>query len=181
LNWRKWNEVEGAPHGKMFYGFIALFGALGIVFFCYVAIGDPTDSSLIWRVAYGARAPLYLLGMLQALERLVGPERALRRTAELSEGIKLGILIGRWATLVVSVGGFLIAVIASFYLGPDWQDLCGDLKILTLSMLMLCFCLADLVGETTFSQTMWTTAWQRGATDGIGGLAKKRVSWRSLY
>ena len=181
MNWREWIRVEGAPHSRLFYGAMVLFCTLGVAFFTYVAVGNPTGSSLVWRVAYGARAPLYLLGMLQAVERLLRPERAQRRAAELSEGIRLGILIGRWATMVLSVMGFALALVASFYVGPDWQDVCGDLKLLTLSMLLLCFCLADLVGETTFSQAMWTTAWQQGAKDGIGGLAKKRISWRSLY
>ena len=160
---------------------MVFFCALGVAFFCYVSVGSSTELGWAWRVAYGARAPLYLMGMLQALERLVRPEQAAARSGTLTEGVKLGILIGRWLTIAVSLGGFVVVSVVSFFVQGDAEDVCDDLKLLILSMILLCFCLADLAGETTFSQAMWTNAWQRGAKDGSGGLAKRRISWHSLY
>lgn len=176
-----WASANDAPHGKVFYGLMCLLGALGVVFFVYVAVVNPTESALTWRILYAARTPVYLLGMLLAFERLFFPERARVRAEHMSEGEVLRILLARWITLGVALGGFILASVAGYLSGPEWQDVWDNLRILFLSFLFLCFSLADLVGEATFPQSMWTSAWVSGAADGMGGLAKRRRPRRSPY
>jgi hypothetical protein len=181
LNWRRWTEAGDAPHGKVFYGFTVLFGALGTAFFCSVAVSQLTDASVVWRILFAIPATFFLFGVLQSLERLVLPERARLRSGGLTEGVRLRILVARWVALVVSLAGCGVATLVRFIGNPGIQDACDDLRILFFSLVFLCYCLADLAGETVFPYSMLTTAWRRGAKDGSGGLAKRKRRRRSLY
>jgi len=128
-----------APHGKGFYVTVAIFASLFGFAFVWAAF---VDTPVVWRLVEAAVAAIFLIGALQAFERLLAQARAQARSAAISDVARarlLGlrsVLVGTGVTgyviyFVVRLAGtrvseimFLSAVF--IFAGAILADLCGE-------------------------------------------------------
>jgi hypothetical protein len=131
-----------APHGKLYYSTIALFAFLAAVLFSFATIRAKISS------LFGAAvATIFLLGALQALERLVRSQRAIQRSQALSASTRRrlriiceAIRVPAYAAYVI---GFTVRLAGTGYL----KGAATDTWLLGAFFFFAGACLADLAGE----------------------------------
>ena len=136
-----------APHGGFYYSAVAVFSfAFGLLFSFATLRTGPFS-------LFGATLSIILLlGALQALERLVRPERAIQRSSALSASTRRRLLIICEVIRVIAYAGFSIASIVRWLGSPPMKDAAKNAGELAALLFFIGSCLADLAGQQLFSR-----------------------------
>jgi hypothetical protein len=125
---RYWDMTAGvmpvtAPHGKGFYVAVAVFASLFGFLFVWGTFasgslaGVPLDTPMVWRLVSVGIAAIFVIGAMQAFERLLAPARAQARSAAISDVARGRLLTLR--SVLVGLGGirYLIASVMHLVAG----------------------------------------------------------------
>jgi hypothetical protein len=135
-----------SPHGKAYYSLIAFFALLFGAVFTWGVLHS-SNESMASRLFGAGLAIVCLLGGLQALERLLRPEQANRRSRAFSESARLKIHL---ACHVIRIAGTVGLFCGPFLHLLGMKDFGTDLGELGGLLLFVGGCLADLIGRRLF-------------------------------
>lgn len=134
------------PHGRPFYWTIAILGPLALLKFAGDAI-EP-DGRPVWMRAISVIvAAAFLMGFLQALERLFRPDNALERSRQLSDSTRERLDATRSALCTLSSLGMLTVLAVRLIGGKDHKDLSQNLWDFISAGICASESLADISGE----------------------------------
>lgn len=129
-----------APHGKGFYVTVAVFAS---VYCCGFVWGAFVDTSTLWQVASAGVAAIFLIGTVQAFERLLAPARAQARSAAIT-----GVARARLRVLSsVLLGMGVAAAMADFAVRVFWGGHLSYISVVFGVFLFAGYLVADICGE----------------------------------
>jgi hypothetical protein len=139
-------EQTSSPHSKVFYSGTALFASLVVFVFTW-GVFHVRSAEAGSDIFAGVLIMVFLVAALQALERLLWPEKASHRSRSLSDSTRLKI---RMSCNIIRIMGT-----AGLFSGPfirllGFRDAGIDLGELSALLLFMGVCLADLIGERLF-------------------------------
>jgi hypothetical protein len=128
-----------SPHGRTYYSAFACIALAAATVFAWGVFQTETAPAAV-RWFGGGLVAVFLLCALQALERLVRPDKAARRSNAFSASASRKIRIA-----CQSIGAAATAASVISILTP--RTVSGGLPILPGVLLFIAACLADLAGE----------------------------------
>jgi hypothetical protein len=135
-----------APHGKVHYSVVAFFALLFGAVFAW-AVFHSSNEPMASRLFVAGLVAFCFLAGLQALERLLRPEQANRRSRAFSESARLKIHL---ACHVFRIAGTVGLFCGPFLHFLGMKDIGTDLGELGGLLLFAGVCLADLIGQRLF-------------------------------
>jgi hypothetical protein len=134
-----------APHGKLYFSAVAVFASLFGLLFSFATLRAGSFSLL-----GAALSIILLLGALQALERLVRPEKAIQRSRALSASTRRILLTVCEVIRVISFAALFIVAVMHWLGSGAIKDAATNAGELAALLLFIGSCLADLAGQNLF-------------------------------
>jgi hypothetical protein len=131
---------------KSFYRMQLGFGLLLASLFTY-GLFQPNPIPPALRSLCGLFAAIFFLGVLQAIERLVWPDRAKRRALTLRSSLRRPMRIVFTALIRISIAAFIASACLRIFGDQNLKDEGTDAGMIAVVIGFAATCLADLVGE----------------------------------
>jgi hypothetical protein len=138
-----------APHGRGFYVTVAILASLFGFAFLWGSSekasldGVPLNTPMVWRVAAAGIAAIFLIGVMQAFERLLVPARAQARSAAISDVARVRLRGLRNVLLAMGVA----ASMTDFAVRTFWGGHLGYMSVLSGAFFFAGYLVVDLCGE----------------------------------
>jgi hypothetical protein len=135
-----------SPHGKAHYSVVAFFTLLAATVFTW-GVFRSGNEPIASRLFGAGLAAFCLLAALQALERLLRPEQANRRSRAFPDSTRLKVQL---VCNVIRVAGSAGVFSAPFLHVLGIRDIATDIGEFSALLLFVGVCLADLIGQRLF-------------------------------